>query len=321
MLQQVMKIRDVSQQYGVSTRTLRYYEQIGLLPSVRSEEYAYRMYDAAAVHRLRQILVLRKLQVPISDISRILNQPDARQALDVFFRQLDQLDGQIHAMQELRRVIDALITQLKRVEDVRSLEMESLYGQALLQLQSADYRQDQQEELPTMEELDQSAQIVSAIQEVRIVKLPPMRFAAYRAISASPEQECWDIILPWYQRNQLAQAANVRVFGHNNPDPDGTNPEYGYEIMVSVSPEMQLEAPLYEINFPGGLYAAHVCTLANIGEVWHELIKWTRESKQYEPDFSGWYSHHPGLEETLDMDAVTLGNEMQLDILVPISRL
>jgi len=38
----------VSQNYGVSTRMLRYYEQIGLLKSNRKDDYAYRVYDENA---------------------------------------------------------------------------------------------------------------------------------------------------------------------------------------------------------------------------------------------------------------------------------
>ncbi len=34
---------------NISTRTLRYYEQIGLIESVKKEDYAYRTYDEAAV--------------------------------------------------------------------------------------------------------------------------------------------------------------------------------------------------------------------------------------------------------------------------------
>ena len=58
----------VSRNYGISTRMLRYYEQAGLIQSLRKEDYAYRVYDESAVNRLRQIIVLRKLRVPVKQI-------------------------------------------------------------------------------------------------------------------------------------------------------------------------------------------------------------------------------------------------------------
>lgn len=319
MQQRIVKIRDISQQFGVSTRTLRYYEQIGLLSSVRSDAYAYRMYDQDAIMRLRQILVLRKLQISIRDISQILKHDDVQHALCVFLKQVDQVDRQIQALQSLKQILQALVVQLRGLEEnSQPLEMESLYQDALQQLQSIAFEQ-QERKLPTMDELQQSDHILSALQQVRIVRLPPMRFAAYRAISESPEKDCWDVMLPWYHANNLDLVQSVRVFGHNNPDPDGQNPAYGYEVMISIPPDVGVQAPLYELEFTGGLYAAHVCTLANIGEVWQGLIEWSNGNEQYAPDFSGFYSHHPGLEETLNMDALNHQGDMQLDILLPIA--
>jgi DNA-binding transcriptional MerR regulator len=43
----ILKIREVSTIYDISARTMRYYEDMGLLNSIRSDDYAYRMYDKA----------------------------------------------------------------------------------------------------------------------------------------------------------------------------------------------------------------------------------------------------------------------------------
>lgn len=42
-------ISQVSKNFGISTRMLRYYEQLGLIESFRREDYAYRMYNEAAI--------------------------------------------------------------------------------------------------------------------------------------------------------------------------------------------------------------------------------------------------------------------------------
>ena len=54
----LIKIKDVSSKYSITARTLRYYEDMGLINSARSDDYAYRMYDENAVRRLEQILIL-----------------------------------------------------------------------------------------------------------------------------------------------------------------------------------------------------------------------------------------------------------------------
>ncbi len=80
----LMKIRDVSTAYDITARTLRYYEDMGILQSVRDEHGSYRMYDEAAVRRIEQILILRKLNISIKDIQRIFEVSGSGVVLDVF---------------------------------------------------------------------------------------------------------------------------------------------------------------------------------------------------------------------------------------------
>lgn len=49
-MNKLVKIRDITAQYDLSARTLRYYEDMGLIQSIRSDDYAYRLYDEAAVN-------------------------------------------------------------------------------------------------------------------------------------------------------------------------------------------------------------------------------------------------------------------------------
>ena len=89
----LIKIRDVSTRYDISARTLRYYEDMGLISSTRSDDYAYRMYDEAAVKRLEQILILRKLNISIKDIQRIFNTSASEVVLEVLGKKVDDIDG------------------------------------------------------------------------------------------------------------------------------------------------------------------------------------------------------------------------------------
>ena len=65
---ELQTIRQVSLDYGVTRRMLSYYEDIGLLKSHRIDEYAYRVYDIENIKRLQQIIILRKLQIPMKPI-------------------------------------------------------------------------------------------------------------------------------------------------------------------------------------------------------------------------------------------------------------
>ena len=60
---------------GVSSRTLRYYDQIGLLVPARAAN-GYRVYDAADMHRLQHILLLRSCGVPLESIEDALDRSD-----------------------------------------------------------------------------------------------------------------------------------------------------------------------------------------------------------------------------------------------------
>jgi len=60
---------------GISTRTLRYYDQMGLLKPARINSSGYRIYGRGEVDRLQQILFFRELGVSLEQIRDLLNKP------------------------------------------------------------------------------------------------------------------------------------------------------------------------------------------------------------------------------------------------------
>ena len=66
-------IQKLSQLAGVSTRTLRYYDQIGLLKPAGRSASGYRIYTEAEVDKLQQILFYRELGVNLECIKDILD--------------------------------------------------------------------------------------------------------------------------------------------------------------------------------------------------------------------------------------------------------
>lgn len=77
-----LSTHEIAQLTGVTTRTLRHYDAIGLLPPGRIGHNGYRFYDQAALLRLQRILLLRDLGLGLPRIREVLDQHrDERQAL------------------------------------------------------------------------------------------------------------------------------------------------------------------------------------------------------------------------------------------------
>ena len=66
----IMQLANLS---GVSTRTLRYYDEINLLKPKRIGENGYRIYETEQIDMLEQILCYRALGVSLEEISRLLS--------------------------------------------------------------------------------------------------------------------------------------------------------------------------------------------------------------------------------------------------------
>ncbi|MGK5642824.1 MerR family transcriptional regulator [Streptomyces sp. URMC 126] len=102
-------IQQVARSAGVTSRTLRHYDEIGLLPPSRVGANGYRYYDAEAVARLQRILLLRDLGLSLPVIAEVLSrETDEVEALREHIRLLeterDRLDRRIRAV---RRTLDA----------------------------------------------------------------------------------------------------------------------------------------------------------------------------------------------------------------------
>ena len=67
-----MRIGELAKRLGTTTKTLRYYEQIGLLGTAGRSESAYRLYDDDAVATARLVIGLRHLDLTISELQDLL---------------------------------------------------------------------------------------------------------------------------------------------------------------------------------------------------------------------------------------------------------
>ena len=102
-------ISQVSREFSISTRTLRYYEQIGLINPVKNDDYAYRTYDEGTIIRLQQIIILRKLRIPLKDIAKIIKNESSALAIDVFRQNISDIDDEVTALSTIRSILQSFV--------------------------------------------------------------------------------------------------------------------------------------------------------------------------------------------------------------------
>jgi len=123
----MLRIGQLANKTGFTPKTLRYYEDLGLVrPDGRSES-GYRLYGDAAVERLRFVNRARALGLRLEDIRRILEISDegrmpCEHVQAVVDRELDRIGTQMKSLEELRnglvglrfRMADALASGAAR---------------------------------------------------------------------------------------------------------------------------------------------------------------------------------------------------------------
>ncbi|GGE12208.1 MerR family transcriptional regulator [Marinithermofilum abyssi] len=99
-------VQKLAQLAGISARTLRYYDEVGILKPARINSSGYRIYGQAEVDRLQQILFYKELGVSLEVIKEIITSPsyDGAKALREHREQL--LDK--------RKRLDVLIANVEK---------------------------------------------------------------------------------------------------------------------------------------------------------------------------------------------------------------
>lgn len=103
-------VKEVSALTGVTVRTLRYYDRIGLLRPEAVTEAGYRLYGDAALERLRHILLYRELGFSLREIGTMLDAPgfDCGRALEQQARLLEMKAEHLKHLAEFTRGIQRM---------------------------------------------------------------------------------------------------------------------------------------------------------------------------------------------------------------------
>jgi DNA-binding transcriptional MerR regulator len=125
-----LRIGDLARRAGTTPRTIRYYEELGLLPSAAERDAGrHRMYSEGDVERLEQLLRLKDLLgLTLDELRDIVEHEDARSALRQEFRHgtpsrerreeilteaLEHIAHQLALVQRRRGKLDALQAELE----------------------------------------------------------------------------------------------------------------------------------------------------------------------------------------------------------------
>jgi len=306
----MIRIGEAAKQFGISTRTLRHWEDMGILESIRAEN-DYRHYDNDNIARIHQIVLLRNLKIPIADIERILIAGDFSVAIKALNNHLEHLKQDTAMYQTLIAYTDRLIRHIKKTHS-----LDEVFSYLEAQNASTDSKHGVLPQItPSKKEI---SMLNDRLDNVRIVRLPAMTVAAYCAVSTTPEIDCANVFDPFVLGNNLHKKSGFRSFGFNNPDPSENSLAYGYETWVTIPETFNVPTPFTKKQFNGGLFASISTTLNEIGERWAGLYKWCESSIKYDVDSSTQWLEELSMDYEEFISEQTSDGEKQLDLLMPI---
>ena len=116
-----MRIGELAQEIGVNTKTIRYYEDIGVLPPPDRAPNGYRDYGGEAVGRLRFVRDAQATGLTLTEIASILDlrgqgEATCHHVLDLLDQHLEDLDGHIETLHRTRDELLALTERAKRLD-------------------------------------------------------------------------------------------------------------------------------------------------------------------------------------------------------------
>jgi MerR family transcriptional regulator, repressor of the yfmOP operon len=119
-----LRIGEIAERSGVTPRTIRYYEELGLLPRGEREHGKHRVYTEADVERLRELTRLRDLLgLSLDELRSMLIAEDARAEVRRRFHETDSREEQLAL---LDRALPHLETQLalvrRKLAELQELE-------------------------------------------------------------------------------------------------------------------------------------------------------------------------------------------------------
>ena len=131
----VLKVGELAKRTGVSVRTLRYYDEIGLLSPSHYTEAGYRLYGAADIARFQQIRSLRQLGLSLDETRNCLDSPgfSPQRVIELHIARLrEQIELQRDLCDRLQTIANSLRSSeevsieefIKTIEEINRMDKE-----------------------------------------------------------------------------------------------------------------------------------------------------------------------------------------------------
>lgn len=108
-----MQIKELESKTGVSVKTIRYYESIGILPEPERQPNGYRVYGEADTDRLKLVAGARRLDLSLDEIKELLDMRDREEApctalLEQLEQKADEIQERIKELQQMEKELREL---------------------------------------------------------------------------------------------------------------------------------------------------------------------------------------------------------------------
>ncbi len=309
-----IKITEVTEKFGVSSRTLRYYEQVGLLKSERPSFEKYRYYDCENINRLQQILVLRKMQIPIRDILRIYEYQDMETLVQSFVNRMEAIDSEINTLSQLKSYVNDFMKAMNEHGITQISALPLLYEKVEEELLSAP-KQDL-----TMEKLNTLSERLAKPLNMDIVALPPMLvITSIKTDNGRSEIESfWD----WLSANQIpfGKPGSRTLFEYQSSEDIVLMQKLPEQIAnMKGADSLSEECPFECREFSGGLFAVSSAYAdEDLRALQHRMLQGFDDNPGYEIDFL--HSGSPRHETLIEAVFSPENNRERINLYLPVRQ-
>ena len=121
-----MRIGEVAKLSGLSSRTIDYYTQCGLLPVQRSSAN-YRLYPESVLQTLERIKLLKKQRMSIAEIQKVLHEPEDKEIDPIMYDVQDEMEC-------LQKKLTALEEKLKDAPKEEKVRVHQILEQKMMDI-------------------------------------------------------------------------------------------------------------------------------------------------------------------------------------------
>lgn len=277
-MEKLKQIGHLCSTYNITPKTIRFYEEKGLIQSKRDPQSGYRLFNLEIENRLKLILLLRELDVSIKEVQQILKSNSVQKTVEVLNNKLTEIDSNIINYNKLKDrvqfIIDASLSfQSNILTDFEKNSFLSSYS-------------NKKNKNKGREKMNQNQLNNLTANDVKIIKLNKSTVAYVNSgLVKQPEGKAVTELMKWIRKTKLYENSNIRIFGYDNPSPqtnDFDNEVYGYEICVTLPDGFDNTEGIATKEFEGGLYATVSFSFASgtdtIPKRWQQLVEWVKNS-------------------------------------------